>query len=238
MGQIVAGDRDSYQYLVESIRKFPDQESFAAMIRAGGLRAGEVSQPDDGCRGAAFGLEDLGARAAQHLAAGPHRRDAGADRRDGCGAGGVRRPAAPAAGRAGTGLAVQVAGPEGRPGAAARNPRADRAGPGLYQVRADPVDPPRRGGRRAGRSAEVPAGQAAALSDRDRQADDRGGTAGARRSGLSASSPSRSPPPRSRRSTEREAGRDGRGRGGQGAASRNRARLSQATSTPSTLPRG
>lgn len=37
MGQVVAGDRDSYQYLVESIRKFPDQESFAAMIRAAGL---------------------------------------------------------------------------------------------------------------------------------------------------------------------------------------------------------
>lgn len=37
MGQIVAGDRDSYQYLVESIRKFPDQEAFAAMIRAAGF---------------------------------------------------------------------------------------------------------------------------------------------------------------------------------------------------------
>ncbi len=37
MGQIVAGDRDSYQYLVESIRKFPDQETFAAMIRAAGF---------------------------------------------------------------------------------------------------------------------------------------------------------------------------------------------------------
>ncbi len=33
MGQAIAGDRDSYQYLVESIRKFPDQETFAAMIR-------------------------------------------------------------------------------------------------------------------------------------------------------------------------------------------------------------
>jgi demethylmenaquinone methyltransferase / 2-methoxy-6-polyprenyl-1,4-benzoquinol methylase len=41
MGQIVAGDRDSYQYLVESIRKFPDQDSFAAMIRAAGF--GQVS---------------------------------------------------------------------------------------------------------------------------------------------------------------------------------------------------
>ncbi len=37
MGQIVTGDRDSYQYLVESIRKFPDQETFAAMIRAAGF---------------------------------------------------------------------------------------------------------------------------------------------------------------------------------------------------------
>jgi demethylmenaquinone methyltransferase/2-methoxy-6-polyprenyl-1,4-benzoquinol methylase len=37
MGQVVAGDRDSYQYLVESIRKFPDQEAFASMIRAAGF---------------------------------------------------------------------------------------------------------------------------------------------------------------------------------------------------------
>ncbi|PJF09886.1 bifunctional demethylmenaquinone methyltransferase/2-methoxy-6-polyprenyl-1,4-benzoquinol methylase UbiE [Pseudorhodobacter sp. MZDSW-24AT] len=37
MGQIVAGDRESYQYLVESIRKFPDQDSFATMIRQAGF---------------------------------------------------------------------------------------------------------------------------------------------------------------------------------------------------------
>lgn len=37
MGQVVAGDRDSYQYLVESIRKFPDQETFAGMIRQAGF---------------------------------------------------------------------------------------------------------------------------------------------------------------------------------------------------------
>ena len=30
---MVTGDRDSYQYLVESIRRFPDQERFAAIIR-------------------------------------------------------------------------------------------------------------------------------------------------------------------------------------------------------------
>ncbi|KAF0675945.1 bifunctional demethylmenaquinone methyltransferase/2-methoxy-6-polyprenyl-1,4-benzoquinol methylase UbiE [Profundibacterium mesophilum] len=37
MGEAIAGDRDSYQYLVESIRRFPDQETFAAMIRAAGF---------------------------------------------------------------------------------------------------------------------------------------------------------------------------------------------------------
>ncbi len=37
MGQAVAGDRESYQYLVESIRRFPDQERFAAMIRDAGF---------------------------------------------------------------------------------------------------------------------------------------------------------------------------------------------------------
>ncbi len=37
MGQAITGDRDSYQYLVESIRKFPPQEEFAAMIRSAGF---------------------------------------------------------------------------------------------------------------------------------------------------------------------------------------------------------
>ncbi|MEC7763162.1 MAG: bifunctional demethylmenaquinone methyltransferase/2-methoxy-6-polyprenyl-1,4-benzoquinol methylase UbiE [Pseudomonadota bacterium] len=37
MGQMIANDRDSYQYLVESIRRFPDQETFATMIRTAGF---------------------------------------------------------------------------------------------------------------------------------------------------------------------------------------------------------
>ncbi len=37
MGQAIANDRDSYQYLVESIRQFPEQERFAAMIREAGF---------------------------------------------------------------------------------------------------------------------------------------------------------------------------------------------------------
>ncbi len=41
LGEKVAGDRESYQYLVESIRRFPNQERFAAMIaEAGFKRAG------------------------------------------------------------------------------------------------------------------------------------------------------------------------------------------------------
>ncbi|MEZ5893982.1 MAG: class I SAM-dependent methyltransferase [Parvularculaceae bacterium] len=37
LGEQVAKDRESYQYLVESIRKFPAQEAFAAKIRAAGF---------------------------------------------------------------------------------------------------------------------------------------------------------------------------------------------------------
>jgi demethylmenaquinone methyltransferase/2-methoxy-6-polyprenyl-1,4-benzoquinol methylase len=37
LGEIVTQDRESYQYLVESIRKFPGQEAFAARIRAAGF---------------------------------------------------------------------------------------------------------------------------------------------------------------------------------------------------------
>jgi demethylmenaquinone methyltransferase/2-methoxy-6-polyprenyl-1,4-benzoquinol methylase len=37
MGQLIANDRDSYQYLVESIRNFPDQETFLAMVKAAGF---------------------------------------------------------------------------------------------------------------------------------------------------------------------------------------------------------
>lgn len=39
MGQVIAGDWDSYQYLVESIRKFPSQDDFSLMIEAAGFQA-------------------------------------------------------------------------------------------------------------------------------------------------------------------------------------------------------
>lgn len=37
LGRIVSGDRDAYQYLVESIRRFPPQEELARLMREAGL---------------------------------------------------------------------------------------------------------------------------------------------------------------------------------------------------------
>ncbi|EEF34671.1 2-methoxy-6-polyprenyl-1,4-benzoquinol methylase, mitochondrial [Ricinus communis] len=38
LGELVAGDRGSYQYLVESIRRFPTQDKFASMIADAGFQ--------------------------------------------------------------------------------------------------------------------------------------------------------------------------------------------------------
>ena len=37
LGGMLTGDRESYQYLVESIRKFPKQEKFAGMLKSAGF---------------------------------------------------------------------------------------------------------------------------------------------------------------------------------------------------------
>ncbi len=37
MGKLIANDRDSYQYLIELIRKFPNQETFLSMVRQAGF---------------------------------------------------------------------------------------------------------------------------------------------------------------------------------------------------------
>jgi demethylmenaquinone methyltransferase/2-methoxy-6-polyprenyl-1,4-benzoquinol methylase len=37
LGQWIGGDREAYQYLVESIRRFPDQAAFASMMREAGF---------------------------------------------------------------------------------------------------------------------------------------------------------------------------------------------------------
>lgn len=41
VGELVVGDRDSYQYLVESIRRFPSQDVFASMIAEAGFQKAE-----------------------------------------------------------------------------------------------------------------------------------------------------------------------------------------------------
>ena len=38
MGVVLAGDWDSYQYLIESIRKFPTQEVFRQKIKHAGFK--------------------------------------------------------------------------------------------------------------------------------------------------------------------------------------------------------
>jgi demethylmenaquinone methyltransferase/2-methoxy-6-polyprenyl-1,4-benzoquinol methylase len=48
LGQVVAGDADSYRYLVESIRKFPNQARFAAMLEAAGFERVEVDNLSGG----------------------------------------------------------------------------------------------------------------------------------------------------------------------------------------------
>ncbi|MFC4294076.1 class I SAM-dependent methyltransferase [Novosphingobium tardum] len=37
IGEAIAGDGESYRYLIESIRRFPDMEAFSGMIRAAGF---------------------------------------------------------------------------------------------------------------------------------------------------------------------------------------------------------
>ncbi|KAF2421157.1 ubiquinone/menaquinone biosynthesis methyltransferase ubiE [Tothia fuscella] len=55
IGQVVAGDRDSYQYLVESIERFPKQEEFSRMIG----EAGFLIPGGGGKEGEKGGWEDL-----------------------------------------------------------------------------------------------------------------------------------------------------------------------------------
>ncbi|XP_065850740.1 2-methoxy-6-polyprenyl-1,4-benzoquinol methylase, mitochondrial [Euphorbia lathyris] len=38
VGELVAGDRESYQYLVESVRRFPNQDKFGSMITEAGFQ--------------------------------------------------------------------------------------------------------------------------------------------------------------------------------------------------------
>ncbi len=57
IGQIVAKDRQSYQYLVESIRKFPDQESLRARIAAAGFESAKFRDFSGGIAAVHSGLK-------------------------------------------------------------------------------------------------------------------------------------------------------------------------------------
>lgn len=48
VGQAVTGDREAYQYLVESIRKFPKPKAFAGMIESAGFRRVSFKQMTGG----------------------------------------------------------------------------------------------------------------------------------------------------------------------------------------------
>ncbi|KAK6457658.1 mitochondrial C methyltransferase [Scheffersomyces xylosifermentans] len=54
MGQLIADDRESYQYLVESIRKFPKQEEFKGMIEKAGFYV-----PEKGYENLTFGVASI-----------------------------------------------------------------------------------------------------------------------------------------------------------------------------------
>ena len=55
LGELIASDRDSYQYLIESIRKFPDQETFKAEIEGAGFRQVSVTNYSAGIAALHYG---------------------------------------------------------------------------------------------------------------------------------------------------------------------------------------
>jgi demethylmenaquinone methyltransferase / 2-methoxy-6-polyprenyl-1,4-benzoquinol methylase len=48
LGRAVAGDAESYRYLVESIRRFPKPDAYAGMLRAAGFRRVSFQQMTGG----------------------------------------------------------------------------------------------------------------------------------------------------------------------------------------------
>ncbi|WVQ99267.1 hypothetical protein IAU59_006399 [Kwoniella sp. CBS 9459] len=48
MGKILAGDSESYQYLVESIERFPSQPDFAQLVRDAGFQTGQMREGKGG----------------------------------------------------------------------------------------------------------------------------------------------------------------------------------------------
>ena len=55
LGEIVAGDRESYQYLVESIRRFPKQDAFRKELDTAGFSAVSVTNFSGGIAALHYG---------------------------------------------------------------------------------------------------------------------------------------------------------------------------------------
>ena len=55
LGGLIAGDRASYQYLIESIRKFPDQAAFKAEVESAGFSRVSVTNFSGGIAALHFG---------------------------------------------------------------------------------------------------------------------------------------------------------------------------------------
>jgi demethylmenaquinone methyltransferase/2-methoxy-6-polyprenyl-1,4-benzoquinol methylase len=55
LGELIASDRHSYQYLIESIRKFPDQNTFKSEIEGAGFRQVSVTNYSGGIAALHFG---------------------------------------------------------------------------------------------------------------------------------------------------------------------------------------
>lgn len=55
LGELIASDRHSYQYLIESIRKFPDQNTFKSEIEAAGFRQVSATNYSGGIAALHFG---------------------------------------------------------------------------------------------------------------------------------------------------------------------------------------
>ncbi|MEM1035134.1 MAG: bifunctional demethylmenaquinone methyltransferase/2-methoxy-6-polyprenyl-1,4-benzoquinol methylase UbiE [Pseudomonadota bacterium] len=55
VGGVVTGDKDSYQYLVESIRQFPDQDAFKAEVENAGFKNVSVTNFSGGIAALHFG---------------------------------------------------------------------------------------------------------------------------------------------------------------------------------------
>ena len=158
LGRAVTGDAESYQYLVESIRKFPKPNAFAEDDPRCGFFAGGLAKPFGRHRGVAFGLAFV-ISAITHIAR--LARAGFVFAREGVF--GVVDPISGAA--AGTARAAHrpVDRAPRRQIRAAAVARADPARAGLSQARTVSGDPARRGRRHDGARSGKPAGPAAAV---------------------------------------------------------------------------